>query len=421
MKKIQIVAITDIEHSSPRIPNLLYYLDKDKYELFLVGANFAEYLTKEDLPPDFFERIKTSFFRRKINIFSSLKRNIENSNIISDKRKKSTIYLYFRKMLINFLLYINFPDQYIFTVNKYLKNFNSLRLKGDILLLSSSPYPTSHIAAYKIKSNSKLGIKWIADYRDLWSLNSNYSFNSLRLFFEKKYEKKILQFADRVVTVSDPWAIKQGELLSRKIDVIPNGYTIQSESYNLKTNSNLPLLKKQKIYILYVGAIYFSSQDVSMFFNSLKNIDMDNIEIHFIGRHSYELDLLIKQNKLENNVKQIGKLSRAESQKLQKLYDYLLFFDLKDDDGWVLLKFYEYIGANKPIICIGGAIKTAHKKIMHKLSRGKILLNEEQIIDFFKSVQKISHEKINLEDSFAYSYKTQSKKMENLIDSIYNN
>ena len=324
-------------------------------------------------------------------------------------------------MLINFLLSINFPDQYIFTVNKYLKNFNSLRLKGDVLLLSSSPYPTSHIAAYKIKSNSKLGIKWIADYRDLWSLNSNYSFNSLRLFFEKKYEKKILQFADRVVTVSDPWAIKQGELLSRKIDVIPNGYTIQSESYNLKTNSNLPLLKKQKIYILYVGAIYFSSQDVSMFFNSLKNIDMDNIEIHFIGRHSYELDLLIKQNILENNVKQIGKLSRAESQKLQKLYDYLLFFDLKDDDGWVLLKFYEYIGANKPIICIGGAIKTAHKKIMHKLSRGKILLNEEQIIDFFKSVQKISHEKINLEDSFAYSYKTQSKKMENLIDSIYNN
>ncbi len=421
MKKIKIVAITDLEHSSPRIPNLMYYFDKDKYDLFLIGADYAEYLSEKDFPPNFINRAKTLFFKRKINIFSSIKRNVENSNIISERRKRSGIYLSFRKMVINFLLNINFPDQYRFTANKYLKNFQSLNLNGDVLLISSSPYPTSHIAAHKIKSKSNLDVKWIADYRDLWSLNSNYPFNKLRLFFEKKYEKKIIKNADRITTVSNAWAEKQGKFLNRNVDVIPNGYTIESYSHTSNPSKSLLNLGKDKIYILYVGAIYFDSQDVSMFFQSLNNINMQDIEIHFIGRHSYELDYLIKTNKLENSIKQIGKFSRDESQKLQKLYDYLLFFDLKDDDGWILLKFYEYIGANKPIICIGGARNSAHKKIMHKLNRGEILFNQKQIINFFRSIKKFNNKEICEKDSFAYSYKTQSKKMEKLIESIYNN
>ena len=86
---------------------------------------------------------------------------------------------------------LSFPDQYFFTINNYINEFKKLKITGDILLISSSPYPTSHIAAYNIKTNSDMNIKWIADYRDLWSLNSNYSFNKLRLFFDKKYEKKL--------------------------------------------------------------------------------------------------------------------------------------------------------------------------------------------------------------------------------------
>ena len=40
--------------------------------------------------------------------------------------------------------------------------------------------------------------------------------------------------------------------------------------------------------------------------------------------------------------------------KIFKKYDYLMFFDFFTDSAVLTLKLFEYIGANKPIICIGG-------------------------------------------------------------------
>ena len=264
MNKIKVIAITDIEHSAPRIPNLLSYFDSNKYDLYLIGANYSDYLTSEDLPEKF-NRVKLSLFKRKINIFSSLKKNFEDSSILNNNEaKKSKFYLIIRRTIIKCLLFLSFPDQYFFTINNYFNEFKKLKITGDILLISSSPYPTSHIAAYKIKNNSDKDIKWIADYRDLWSLNSNYSFNKLR-FFDRKYEQKIMKSADKIVTVSKPWAQKQASFLKRHIDVVPNGYTINKKRSEII--SQLPGLENDKIYILYVGAIYFNSQDVLLFLN----------------------------------------------------------------------------------------------------------------------------------------------------------
>ena len=417
MNKIKVIAITDIEHSAPRIPNLLSYFDSNKYELYLIGANYSDYLTSEDLPEKF-NRVKLSLFKRKINIFSSLKKNIEDSSILKNNvAKKSRFYLIIRRTIIKYLLFLSFPDQYFFTINNYINEFKKLKITGDVLLISSSPYPTSHIAAYKIKTNSDMDLKWIADYRDLWSLNSNYSFNKLRFFFDRKYEQKIMKSADKIVTVSKPWALKQASFLKRHIDVVPNGYTIIEKRSEII--SQLPGLENDKIYILYVGAIYFNSQDVLLFFESIENLNLENIEVHFIGNYSYELEYIINKRNLESKVKQIGKFSRNESQELQKKYDYLLFFDLKNDDGWILLKFYEYIGANKPIICIGGARQTAHKQILKKINRGKVLIDKEQIVNFFSTIRKENQNQINVEDSYQYSYPIQSKKMEKLIESLY--
>ena len=46
MNQINIIAVTDIEHSSPRITNLLYYLDNKKFNKYIVGANLLVYFKK---------------------------------------------------------------------------------------------------------------------------------------------------------------------------------------------------------------------------------------------------------------------------------------------------------------------------------------------------------------------------------------
>ena len=44
--KINIIAITDLEHSSPRILNLLYHLDSKKYNKYIIAANYDNFLSK---------------------------------------------------------------------------------------------------------------------------------------------------------------------------------------------------------------------------------------------------------------------------------------------------------------------------------------------------------------------------------------
>jgi hypothetical protein len=83
-----------------------------------------------------------------------------------------------------------------------------------------------------------------------------------------------------------------------------------------------------------------------------------------------------------------------------------------------LLKFYEYIGANKPILCIGGEEITAHKEILKSLGRGTVLSNANEILSYFNSIQKVSYQKINPNESEKYSYEIQSLKMEQLIENI---
>jgi hypothetical protein len=418
MNKVNVVAITDLEHTAPRISNFLYYLDSKKFIPHIIGSDYKNYLSDEDLPNKFSKKVKLHLFDRKFNFFSFLKRNIEDKAFVNKEQKKSKIYLFFRKIIINFLLNINFPDQYIFTANKYIKIFNSIDFNGKIILISSSPYPTYHAVARRIKANSKKNILWIADYRDLWSYNSNYIYNNLRFALERQYELSVMKTADIVTTVSKPWADIQSNFLKREVIVIPNGYT-EIESYNKNSNKTIRLEREgDKIYILYVGAIYFDSQDVDLFFESLKDQNIDNFEIHFIGRFSVQLEHLIKKNKMEKYVKQIGKFSRSESQSLQNSYDFLLFFDLKFDEGWVLLKFYEYIGANKPIICIGGNESSAHKKILFELNRGFTLTNKNQIDTFFKSINKISIGEINFENTSKFSYRTQTKKLETIFNKL---
>ena len=55
MNQINIIAVTDIEHSSPRITNLLYYLDNKKFNKYIVGANHIGFISKNDLPNNFFK------------------------------------------------------------------------------------------------------------------------------------------------------------------------------------------------------------------------------------------------------------------------------------------------------------------------------------------------------------------------------
>tara|TARA_B100000029_G_C17589508_1_gene962073 strand:- start:985 stop:2250 length:1266 start_codon:yes stop_codon:yes gene_type:complete len=416
--KIKIIAITDLEHSAPRISNLLYYLNDNLFDKYVIGSDYDGFLDQDDMPLNFNKKIKLLTFRRKINLYRSLKQSAP-LNKIDSRSRNSSFFLFIKNVFLKIFLNLSFPDQYIFTLKNYIKIFNDnfQNLNEKIVIVSSFPYATSHIAAYKLKKKYK-NIVWIADYRDLWSKNQVYSFIRLRYLLDSMIEKKIMKYPDKILTVTNPWAQKQQNFLKKEVDVIYNGYQELSES-NF-SQQNFPVLKEDKIYVLYVGAIYFEGQDVNLFFESISNLKSKNIEFHFMGKHYDELSNLIDRFSLSNNVKHIGQYSRKDSQNIQKKYDYLMFFDFHTDSAVLTLKLFEYIGVNKPIICIGGKKNSESKKILNQISRGFILEKEDQIKDFFEN--KIIKKGISIDEqqSSRFSYRYRSQQLEELILNLIN-
>ena len=76
---------------------------------------------------------------------------------------------------------------------KIIENNNSI-------ILTSSPYPISHVIAYKLILKYKF--KWIADFRDPWSLNHNNNMFFVRKLIDKIYEKKIINLCNLIFTPS---------------------------------------------------------------------------------------------------------------------------------------------------------------------------------------------------------------------------
>ena len=72
--KLNLVFFTDLEHSSPRIPNLISHLNKEVFNIFIIGADYTDRLTKNDFPENFPQSVNFQLFKRKINLFNFLKK-----------------------------------------------------------------------------------------------------------------------------------------------------------------------------------------------------------------------------------------------------------------------------------------------------------------------------------------------------------
>ena len=416
--KYNLVVVSDIEHSAPRLTNLVHFLPNEKFKKYWISANANEKITKDDLPQDFLKNLYFLQFDRKINIFSyfkklTVKNKLDNSNpTLSSKPTKRTSI---KASLIKLFLSINFPDQYIFTLGRYLKIFSKLNLENsNTIVLSSNPYPTSIVTGYFLKKKYK--IKWVVDYRDLWSQNHNYPFSRLRKFFDYQLEKRLIKKADLILTVSQELKNKINNKfkIGSKVKVVYNGYSPIEKKKNLNLK-DFTFLNTNKIKILHVGSIYPQFQQIELMLN--QNFNNSEFELHFIGNVSLSLDPLVnKKNK--DYIKQIGVYDRQTTVSLINEYDYLIFFDSLQHKGVLPLKVFEYINSNKPIICVGGNIENEIQVVLRKYKKCYFLKEKIEIIDFFEKL-KINNEYYNNEKLIErFSYKNISKEFNTCLNSI---
>ncbi len=295
-----------------------------------------------------------------------------------------------KKSILDFFLtrageIVNYPD--------YDKGWKPFAVKAgkEILekedfnaIISSSAPVTAHFIARELKTIYKK--PWIADLRDLWTQNHNYSYSNIRKFFDRRLELKTLGAADALVTVSQPWADKLGELHKNKaIYGITNGF--DPETINIP-----PLPLTSRFTITYTGLIYPGKQDPAKLFAALKELisqehaNAGEIEVRFYGSREEWLDKEAEESGLANVVRQFGQVPRDTALQKQRESQVLLLLDWEDpqEKGNYPGKVFEYLAAGRPVLAIGGSDDDVIAALLRETKAGIHATSIEEIMSALK-------------------------------------
>ena len=351
MKKV--LVIVHLPRVSPYIESLVKYLPEFNWQPVILTGVTNKYT---DLPAGI---IETPYQNALGSLGHLFKLDEEDGDVRQQlKNRLSTIS---KKHPLDFFLtlggeIINYPCP-----DKNWKPF-AVKAGSELLqeenidtIMSSSPPITSHLIARELKDRHK--IPWLAELRDLWSQNHNYSYSPLRKMLDRRLELKTLAKADALLTVSQPWA--------EKLRMLHRGKTVHmiARGFDMAEVNDPPAQLTTKFTITYTGSIYTGKHDPSKLFAALRDlisdrvIDPSNIEVRFYGTREGWLEEEIKQYGLSNIVKQYGVVPRQIALEKQRESQLLLRLKWEDQQerGAYSGKIFEYLAARRPILATGGS------------------------------------------------------------------
>ncbi len=280
--------------------------------------------------------------------------------------------------------------------------------KIDTVITTSPPHSTQLVG---LKLKKELNIKWIADLRDPWT-DIYYYKSMLHTKWAKRkdqaYEKRVLENSDQIVVVSNSikelLATKSNNVSSSKINIIPNGYDEDDFRINKKENNN-------NFTISYTGTI---TKDYPTD-NLIKALNANSIKINFTGK----ADVFTK--KVFNEIANFNKhVTHKEIIEVLIKSDLLILIipKIEKNKGILTGKLFEYLGARKPILCIG-PINGDAAKIIEECKAGKSFdySDLKGITEFIKTCKKHPNQ-VNNQSTEKFSRNFLTKQMSEIIKKV---
>ena len=224
----------------------------------------------------------------------------------------------------------------------------------DTIITTSPPHSTQLIG---LKLKKKLNIKWVADLRDPWT--DIYYFKQMYPTFaaslvHKKLERKVLAGADKIITVSNELKKLFSEKvnnISGKIQVIPNGFDTDDFHHGEKKTF------RNEFIISYVGTLSLE-YNLKGFIQAISDLPEEirsNTRIRFIGKMPVELMEQFSRAGIINNLELTGYIAHNQAIEYMFSSDLLLLIipDVKNNEGILTGKLFEYLATRNPILFIG--------------------------------------------------------------------
>lgn len=249
---------------------------------------------------------------------------------------------------------LHFPDTtapWIRTARK--AGLQLIRCEHFDAILSTALPATVHIVACDLARRS--GLPWIADYRDPWAGNAYVARAPIRRALEEQYERRLLQRASCITTISKPIAAQLGAFHRREtVHVIPNAYDpVEWDA--------LPDDRPARFDLSFTGSMYDGKRSPDLLFAAISALRAEHdpaahaARVHFYGPNSDNVAESAARLGVTLHVRQHGVVPRAQAMRAQRSSAALLIFlnmapATANEMG---SKYLEYLGARRPIIAFG--------------------------------------------------------------------
>lgn len=274
----------------------------------------------------------------------------------------------FKKFIIWVRGNLFIPDSRVFWIKPSVRHLNKyLKAHPEIdTIISTGPPHSVHIIAQRLKRRHQL--KWIADFRDPWTQIDFYEQLNLGERADakqKKLEKECLQEADEVITISDACAEGLELIGNRKVHVITNGFEFPEFDESTIQLDN-------QFTITHFGSMPFARNPLVLW-KAIESLQEDkhellqNLQIKLIGTVDFKVIQSAEEHGAKSFIETVGPVDHNESIQLQRSSQLLLLVanNTGNVKGILTGKFFEYLGAKRPILSIGMKDSNLEKAIEH--------------------------------------------------------
>jgi len=262
-----------------------------------------------------------------------------------------------QSILERLMLYIRgncfIPDARKYWIKPSVKFLSEYISKNNIkTIITTGPPHSLHLIGLKLKQ--RLGVRWIADFRDPWTTIGYHKQLKLTVTSQKKHlrlEHEVLNLGDQVIVTSNTTKQEFQFRTDKPIDVITNGY----DDHNVKKPE-----KDSKFTFSHIGSL-LSERNPKKLWEVLHELVeerddfKDTFQLNLIGIVSDDVLQSIEKFQLKAFTKVVGYVGHTDAIKAQMQSRVLLLIEIDSEDTKAIIpgKLFEYMASETPILAIG--------------------------------------------------------------------
>lgn len=221
-------------------------------------------------------------------------------------------------------------------------------------VVTTGPPHSMHLIGLRLKK--RLGVKWLADFRDPWTDIDFYPQLKLTRWADARHrrlEAEVLRTADRVTTVSWHWAQDLLRLGAPHVDVVTNGYDPDDVPVP-------PVPVEEDLGLVHIGSLS-PTRNAPELWRALRALcDADpafaaRFKLRFVGPVDHSVVRSVEEAGLGAHLERLGRVTHEEAMReMQRARALLLMVnDTPNALGILPGKLFEYLSVGRPVLAIG--------------------------------------------------------------------